>query len=340
MIKATYESPSNIALVKYWGKYGQQLPRNPSISFTLSAAFTRTTVVAKKSDLGGFRFLFEGKENVAFADRIKKYIDTISGEIPSIATSDLLIESNNTFPHSSGIASSASAMSALALCLTDLETQISGKTFTDEEISSLARLGSGSASRSIYPSAAVWGEVDTLPNSSPLFAVGVEEYLAPEFLDYRDTILLVSHDKKSVSSTAGHQLMETNPYAETRYHEAGSVLHKMMDSLKEGDMESFVKWTEWEALNLHALMMVSHPSYLLMKPETLAIIERIRQFRQDTGIPICFTLDAGPNVHLLYPQDYEAETKEFIERSLMEFCDQKKVLYDKVGNGPRKIDVA
>ena len=145
----TWKSPSNIALVKYWGKHGKQLPRNPSVSFTLSQAFTETTI-AFDYDIqsnGSAEFSFEGSKNERFERRIKKFLTSIEGFMPFLSHAKLKIDSSNSFPHSTGIASSASAMSALALCLCSLESEIYNDLYKDssfyKKASFIARLGSG-----------------------------------------------------------------------------------------------------------------------------------------------------------------------------------------------------
>lgn len=344
-IKTGWESPSNIALVKYWGKYGSQLPRNPSVSFTLSTAATRTFVTWKKNESHNkieVYFHFEGKQNKAFQSRIEKFLDKIiDNHFPHLQNGIFHIETSNSFPHSSGIASSASAMSALALCLCDLENVLSGNSVYTETFyrksSVIARLGSGSACRSVYPLMAVWGYDPTLLESSEEWATEIGPEIHPVFHTFHDDILIISPKEKSVSSTAGHQLMENNPYAPARYAQARLRLTALLTALREGDLTIFGKITEEEALTLHALMMCSDPAYILMEEGSLSVIKKIQQFRKDTGIPIWFTLDAGPNVHVLYPNDVEAKVSNFIINELKPYCHEGKIIRDKVGTGPKKI---
>ena len=124
-----WQAPSNIALVKYWGKTPPQLPKNASLSFTLSDAQTQTEV--RFSPLGAptkkvtFSILFEGEEKPSFRPKLQAFFDHIIAYQPFLLHYDVAISSHNTFPHSSGIASSASSMAALAACLVDLESQLS-----------------------------------------------------------------------------------------------------------------------------------------------------------------------------------------------------------------------
>ena len=341
----TWRSPSNIAIVKYWGKYGEQMPRNPSFSFTLASALTDTMLeyefrenYDQNIDL---EFYFHQEENEAFRTKVLQYLERLLPIYPFLPQLSLKIYSGNSFPHSAGIASSASAMSALALCLCSLEDQLFGtlsdpNTF-DQKASFLARLGSGSACRSIFPYASVWGTTSALPGSSELYGVGAESLLHDTFKDFHDDILIVSKEEKAVSSRAGHALMEGNPYADARYTQARMRLDQLTDALRTGDLPAFGKIAEDEALTLHALMMCSNPSYMLMQPASLSIIEKVRQFRADTGHQVYFTLDAGPNVHLLYPGEIVQEVRAFIESDLKKYCENEYYIQDWVGEGPVEV---
>ena len=349
-----WQCPSNIALVKYWGKRGKQLPQNPSISFTLSKCCTETFVEFEKADRFGFSFFFEGKENPAFGAKIEKFLLDNQTFFPFINQLHLKVESRNSFPHSSGIASSASSMSAFVMGLIEIESLLVGlstgsKALVDsvpepvegpinmQKASYFSRLASGSAARSVFPAMALWGKTEVYEGSSDEYAVSLAEDIHPVFKTYHDSILIVSGEAKSVSSRAGHALMEGNPYAPARYAQANENIKNLLSALKSGDLDSFINITESEALQLHALMMCSNPSFILMKANTLNIINEIRSFREETKIPICFTLDAGPNVHLLYPDSDAEKVKHFIHDHLAAYCVDNKWIADHVGDGPKKL---
>lgn len=338
-----WRSPSNIALVKYWGKRNYQVPANPSLSFGLKESCTETRLnyeIRKKKGLN-WRFLFEGKENASFHPKLESFFQTIKRFVPFLDYLDLDIESANSFPHSTGIASSASAMSALALSIMQIEEQILGQpTETDEffaKCSFLARLGSGSACRSVFPGFAIWGETPVWPESSDLSA---KEYKLSEdswFYQLQDAILIVDSERKKISSSAGHELMNTHPYARSRMRQAENNLSLMLDGLNTNNREAFIGVTENEALSLHGLMLSSTPGYSLLRPGTLEIIDLVREYREKTGIFICFTLDAGPNVHLIYHEENIKAVKRFVLDKLSPFCEEGKVIWDSMGNGPVKI---
>lgn len=342
----TWRSPSNIAIVKYWGKYGVQLPRNPSLSLTLAAACTDTILEYEFNDAPNngsvaLDFLFHEEENEAFRGKVLEFLNSLIPAMPFLEQLKFSVRTGNSFPHSAGVASSASGMSALALCLCSLEDQLFGTlqdpVLFERKASWLSRLGSGSACRSIFAHGAVWGETASVQGSSNEYAVGVGERFHELFKDFHDDILIVSTEEKSVSSRAGHALMEDNPYAEARYAQARARLTTLLDAMEAGDLETFGAIAEDEALTLHALMMCSKPSYLLMHPNSLAIIEKVRAYRAETKHPVYFTLDAGPNVHLLYPGEIVHEVRAFVESELASHCENGYCIQDWVGEGPEEM---
>lgn len=340
----TWRSPSNIALVKYWGKFGVQLPRNASVSFTLENAYTETTIHYEPKTSNApidLVFLFEGQPNEAFRLKQLEFLSSLLPVFPFLGQLKLTISSYNSFPHSAGIASSASSMAALACALCSMEQEFFNTLATHSDFwqkaSYIARLGSGSACRSVYPQAAVWGASDIVPNSSDFYAIPVNDSLHPVFTTFHDDILIVSRDEKSVSSRVGHSLMDNNPFADVRYAQSKTNLYQLMNALKTGDIERFGEITENEALTLHALMMTSNPSFILMHPNTLILLQKIRDFRAATKLPVYFTLDAGPNVHLLYPDSIEKEVKEVLENDWLSLCVERQYVADKVGMGAKRI---
>lgn len=339
-LNVSWSSPSNIALVKYWGKIPHQIPCNPSVSFTLKNALTKMDVEAKEhaGQEISVDFFFEGTSNEKFKTKITKFLESEKAHYPWLSQHKLIIHSENTFPHSSGIASSASSMSALCLCLLSLDEKITGKKRSEEdffkEASNLSRRASGSAGRSVYPYMATWGEASSIPGSSDLYALPVRKNeIHPMFHDYCDSIIIVDAKEKSVSSRAGHGLMDTHPFREVRYERARLNLSRLMLAMKEGRRDEFIEIVEEEALMLHALMMTSTPSFILLKPMSLTLIEKIREFRAKTNIPACFTIDAGPNIHLLYPKENAKEVTEWLSLNFREL----KIIHDEVGDGPIRL---
>jgi diphosphomevalonate decarboxylase len=337
---AAWKSPSNIALVKYWGKKpeGTQMPSNASISFTLNNCATTTKLtLVEQADLE-ITVLLEGNHEPSFVPKIEQFLKRIAHIFPFVTTGKYIIDTSNSFPHSSGIASSASGMSALALCICDIAKEkglLAEKDFK-QTASILARLGSGSASRSIYGPMGQWGEHPNYIGSSDEFAIPYAA-IHSVFTDFCDTILLVHRGQKTVSSTVGHGLLNNNPYASARFHQAQKNMIAMKSILTSGDLDAFIALVESEALTLHSLMMSSNPYFILMKPNTLKIIEAIWAKREKDGVKWCFTLDAGANVHFLYPQADKEAAIHFIETELKQYCENGAFIHDDVGKGAERL---
>jgi diphosphomevalonate decarboxylase len=340
-----WEAPSNIALVKYWGKHGMQLPANPSISFTLSHAKTTTALSFEQKEQSGdgfdLHFSFEGKAKPEFEPKIQQFFERAFPYLPFLKKYRWKIDSQNSFPHSSGIASSASAMAALSLCLISVERRARpemSETHFTQKASFLARLGSGSAARSIQGPLMQWGTDSHWPGSSDLFAQQIVQEVHPVFKEYCDCILLVHQGKKGVSSTAGHGLMHGHSFADPRFQQARKHMGDIKGILQGGDLEAFIALVELEALSLHAMMMSSSTPYLLMLPGTVAVLHEVWQFRKETSIPLGFTLDAGANVHLLYPAQYKQKVEQFIDEKLVVYCEKQQYIRDSVGSGAKPLE--
>ena len=358
-----WKTPSNIALVKYWGKQEPQLPENASISFTLDACFTLTALEYNlktnrhseldsesydenlkqvQVDKGKFNFeiYFEGEKKDDFKPKIQKFFERIDQYVPFLKEYNFVIKSRNSFPHSSGIASSASGMSALAMCVMTIEKELNptiSEEYFNKKASFLARLGSGSASRSIEGELIVWGNHKEIEGSSNLFGVKFPYKIHENFKNYHDTILLVDEGEKQVSSTVGHQLMFNHPFAQQRFQQANDNISKISEVLQNGDLKKFVEIVESEALSLHAMMMTSNPYFILMKPNTLKIINKIWEFRTATKSNICFTLDAGANVHVLFPEAEKESVNNFIINELIQFCQENHYICDRIGHGAKRL---
>ncbi len=340
-----WESPSNIALVKYWGKHAGQLPMNPSISFVLHESVVRISIEYRIEPVTSFRiesFSLNGKANTAFLTRIEGYLRSLETHFPFLKKAHLKIDSYSSFPHSAGIASSAAAFSALALCLCSIEADFSDLSINDDDFyrraSFIARLGSGSAGRSVYNGLALWGLTDRIQGSSDEYAVRLDDTrVHQKFMTLRDAILIVDDSKKAVSSSQGHAMMHEHPFREARREQADRNLGKMLIALAGGNTKLFAEVVENEALTLHSLMMSSNPGYVLMKPNTITILEKIRNFRNENTVDACLTLDAGPNIHLLYFEKDKDIVKTFIQEELAPLCKNNRWIDDAIGNGPKQI---
>ena len=131
--------------------------------------------------------------------------------------------------------------------------------------------------------------------------------------------------------------MYDHPYAQERFKQAEENISKIKEILKSGDIKAFTNLVESEALTLHAMMMTSNPYFILMKPNTLKIIHKIWEFRKETNLNLCFTLDAGANVHLLYPENEKEQVNGFVVSELIQFCQNNHYICDRIGLGAKQF---
>ncbi len=342
VIHIGWEAPSNIALIKYWGKKARQLPENGSLSITLEQSSTTTFLSFQKKEKRGqgicLEYYFHGKQHPKFEMKTALFLNSLRSEMPFLTDYELAFHSENNFPHSTGIASSASAMAALALCLVSMEEIAIHKKLSEDNFfrraSAIARLGSGSASRSVYGGIVTWGKMESIDNSSDDYATPFPLLTHSRLKQLRDIILIVSSKEKSVSSSSGHAMMTDHPYREGRKVQANNNLNKIMEAIRADNYKKIAEISENDALSLHALLMTSSSEGLLLKPNTLYIVEEIKRFRASTGLDLFFTIDAGPNVHLIYYEDQRELVLQFVQQTLSQYCEEGQWIDDKIGNGP------
>ena len=284
---ATSVSCSNIAFIKYWGNRDSalRLPVNGSISMNMDGLFTRTTVsfVEREQDalsINGQAITGKGLERVS---GILEIVRQAAG-----MTLRAEVVSENNFPTGAGIASSAAAFAALALAA----TKAAGLEWPESAISRLARLGSGSASRSI-PSGFVEWKMGTGDEDS--FAVSIAP---PEHWALADCVAIVSAGHKATGSTEGHALAPTSPLQAARVADAARRLEICRQAILARDFEAFANIIELDSDMMHAVMMTSQPALFYWQPATLAVMAAVRTWRK-SGLEVAYTIDAGPNVHVL-----------------------------------------
>jgi diphosphomevalonate decarboxylase len=320
---ATAVANANIALIKYWGNQDERLrvPANPSLSMTLNGLETKTTVefIEGRTD---DELLISGEVQTGQArERVAAQLDAVR------ARADLQlrarVESVNNFPAGAGIASSASAFAALTLAA----SAAAGLSLNERELSALARLGSGSAARSI-PGGFVELHAGSPDNPDSAFA----ETIAPaDHWELRDVIAVVSQKQKAVGSTSGHALAGTSPLQAARVSTTSQRLERCRQALLARDFARLSEVTELDSNLMHAVMLTSTPPLFYWEPITLAIMRSVRRWRGE-GLEVCYTIDAGPNVHCLCPREAAGE----VERRLRENLDVKSILVAKPG-GPARL---
>jgi diphosphomevalonate decarboxylase len=321
MTTATAQAAANIAFIKYWGNRDNilRLPMNGSISMNLDGLYTRTTVSFQPS-LPFDELIINGHEiRGAGLDRISYMLDIIRGMANIYDQAEVMSENN--FPSGAGIASSASAFAALAVA----GSKAAGLSLSEAELSRLARRGSGSAARSI-PGGFVEWQAGTTDEDS--FAFSIAE---PDHWNLVDCVAIVSASHKKTGSTEGHFIAATSPLQAARVADAPRRLETCRKAILERDFNAFASIVELDSDMMHAVMMTSSPALHYWKPASLEVMNRVRQWRMD-GIPACYTVDAGPNVHIICT---ETESQ-MIEKRLRETGGVENVLVARAG-GPAKI---
>lgn len=315
-------SNTNIALVKYWGKKDSKLktPLNNSISMTLDKLHTKTSI--EIIDSNEDEIIFNGKiSEGSEKNKIVKFIDLIRNDFDKKDTYFKLNTENN-FPTASGLASSASGFSALAVAVSEaLNLNLSKK-----ELSIYARKGSGSASRSIFGGFAEW-EKGSFEDGSDSYAVQIVD---ENYWDVRMLVTIVEDKKKDKSSTNGmEETVNTCPFYPAWLDTIEKDLNDVRSGILERDFEKVGQVMEQNCLKMHATMMTTKPSIIYWKPLTLEIIHKIRELREQ-GIPAYFTIDAGANVKVLCLPEYSEQIKSF----LLETNGLKGIIDCKAGSSP------
>ncbi len=278
----------NIALIKYWGNRDPslRLPANGSISMTLSGLETRTTVTFDETLSSDSLMLEDRPASKSALDRVSNHLNYIR-RMASIQTS-ARVESFSNFPANVGIASSASAFAALTLA----GTAAVGLTLAPDELSRLARLGSGSACRSIFGGYVEWlaGQDDADSYATPL--------TPPDHWKLVDLIAIVSHERKSVGSTQGHALADTSPIQSARVADCPRRLDACRAAILNRDFPSLASIIELDSNLMHAVMLTSSPPLSYWLPGTIEVMNAVSAWREE-GLNVSYTIDAGPNVHCI-----------------------------------------
>jgi diphosphomevalonate decarboxylase len=321
MTTATAQASPNIAFIKYWGnrENALRLPSNSSISMNLDGLYTRTTVSFQPS-LPYDELIINGHEvRGAGSDRISYILDMIRGMANIHERAEVISENN--FPSGAGIASSAAAFAALALA----GSKAAGLSLSEPELSRLARRGSGSAARSI-PGGFVEWQAGTGEEDSYAFSIA-----EPDHWDLADCVAIVSASHKKTGSTEGHSIAPTSPLQAARVADASRRLEICRRAILERDFNAFASIVELDSDMMHAVMITSTPALHYWKSASLEVMSCVRQWRAE-GIPVCYTVDAGPNVHVICPETQA----NLVEQKLRQIQGVQNVLLARAG-GPARL---
>jgi diphosphomevalonate decarboxylase len=286
-MKATAVAPSNIAFIKYWGRKDEELrlPENGSIAMNLSDLLTTTTVQFDKRFSEDF-VIINGKQVEKEKVRAIKHLDRIRKR----ASIDLKakVVSENNFPTGTGLSSSASGFAALTVA----GAAAAALQLSEKELSVLARQGSGSACRSIPDGFVEWRDGDTSETSY------AESLYKPDYWDIVDVVAVVNIGPKDVATSEGMKKASSSPFFQVRRSHMQQKIKTIKKLMKQKDFPAFGEFVEEEALELHAIMLTSHPSLIYWLPGTIRVMRQVKKWRSD-GLQVYFTLNTGQDIHLI-----------------------------------------
>lgn len=298
MLTATAQACPNIAFIKYWGNRDNalRLPANGSISMNL-AGLTTQTCVTFDPDLQADTLMLNG---VPSAGKTLARLAAFLDEVRRLAGKKLYahVTTENNFPTGAGIASSASAYAALALAA----SHALGLDLNQQNLSRLARLGSGSACRSIPGGFVEWQKGGSDADS---YAFSIAP---PGHWALVDLVTVVQSERKPVGSSEGHSLAGSSPLQSARLSGAARRLDACRSAIVNRDFDALARVVELDSNLMHAVMMTSIPPLFYWQPASLALMKQVIQWRQQ-GLRVCYTLDAGPNVHILCPAEAAAQIR-------------------------------
>ncbi|MFC2947419.1 diphosphomevalonate decarboxylase [Virgibacillus sediminis] len=321
-MKATARAHTNIALIKYWGKRNEQiiLPTNSSLSLTLDGFYTTTTVEFKEELAKDTFYLNDEPVKGEQYSRVAKFLNLIrrtAGNEQLYAE----VRSINEVPTAAGFASSASGFAALAAA----GTKAAGVDMSNQELSKLTRQGSGSACRSIFGGFAEW-RMGNRADGSDSHAVQV----APQdHWDIRVAAVVLNETMKEVSSREGmKRTVDTSPFYSGWIDSIPNDLKEIKAGISVRDFEKVGQIAEANCLKMHATTLGANPPFTYWLDTTMTVMQTVREMRK-SGIPAYFTIDAGPNVKVLYLPQYE----EKIQQILSDIEGVTDVRLSKVGQG-------
>ncbi len=286
--RATAEAHANIAFIKYWGNQDEQLrlPANPSLSMNLDS-FTTRTQVRWEPALTQDTLVINGQPQTGAAlTRVVEHLNLLRNHTGISLYAE--VKTNNNFPMGAGIASSAAAFAALTVA----GLRAADKNVDERTLTTLARQGSGSAARSVPDGFVEWvtGDDDA---SSYAYSVAPRTHW-----ELMDVVAIVSQEHKAVGSRAGHSAANTSDLQTARVTGAAERLAVCRQAVLERDFGTLAEVVEHDSNLMHAVMMTSRPPLFYWMPTTLSLMQAVRQWRAD-GLRVCYTLDAGPNVHCI-----------------------------------------
>ena len=311
-MKSSAIAHSNIALIKYWGRSRDcdpclNIPSNDSVSMTKCGSSQDTHLQTHTT----IDFSDAYEEDIAFLEgeiltgRDMERILRVVNPLRECANVDYMFKmmSRNDFPTRAGLASSASGFAALAIAAVDAL----GIDFSKEEISTYARLGSGSAARSVHGGFVYWSRGVSHETSL------AEQICGPDEFDMCTVIAIVHQGKKDVTSDVGHESAYSSPFNEVRIRKSQEQAKDIKKAILDDDFSGVGRIAEENCKYMHVVMMTSNPPLFYWHPDTLRLIKSVQKIRKE-GPECYFTVDAGPNVHCLCRREDTYELQKVLEK--------------------------
>lgn len=329
MAEATWMATPNIAVVKYWGKRDNylNLPQNSSISVTMDESLRTITTVRFDERMRGDRLVLNGREaGEGELARARQVLDAVR-KAAGIRTRALVVSKNN-FPTAAGIASSASGFAALACAASDA----AGLKANSRQLSIFARMGSGSACRSVLGGFVEW-KMGNRKDGSDSYAVQVAP--ASHWPALRNVIAITDAGRKKVGSADGMEITtRTSTLYPERVRSRPRIVSMMKRAIRKRDLVEFLELTMRESSHMHAVMLDSFPPIMYLNDVSREIINTVHGFNaRKGGIAAGYTFDAGPNAHVYTTEKHAKE----VERMLLAIKGVQKTMACRPGSGPRKL---
>ncbi len=322
-MKATAQAPANIAFIKYWGKADEELrlPLNSSISMNLSEAYTVTTVDFSREYQTDSIVLLDGVFSDKEKERTIRSLNRIRQKIENNMYARVVTK--NTFPKGTGAAASASGFAALTVAA----FASAGKKLSQKEITIFARMGSGSACRSIPDGFVLWEKGKTSEESY------AHSLYSHEYWDVRDALVIVDTNMKKVSTTEGMESISTSPFLDARLAALPGRIDRCTEALARKNFSILGEVIEEDCLDMHHVMQTQVPPLIYWSDGTKTIMDAVIGWRKE-GLAVYFTIDAGPNVHLIY----EGQNERAVLEKIKTLYGVQRIIVNKAAAGAHLVD--
>lgn len=316
-MKITAIAPANIAFIKYWGKRDAalRLPANASFSMNLSESYTTTTVDFSDQYREDEVIFLDDTITGSERKRITSHLDRIR-DIAKISTRAKVV-TKNSFPKGTGVASSASGFAALTVAASNA----AGLSLSERELTILARIGSGSACRSIPDGFVVWDKGISSDSST------AHSIARPDYWDLRDVLCIVDTSMKKITTSEGHESVESSPLWKSRLESVDVRMSRILEAFEKKDFNRFGETLEEDSDSMHTVMQTQTPPLYYWRETTVMVMKAVRQWRVD-GLAVYYTIDAGPNVHVLC----ESHSENLVKKKLSELTGIERI----ISNAPAK----